>query len=380
MEDDQLTVVVLDCGSSTVKAGFSGEDAPRAELPTLVGHARHPGTTGVMHGNPSDVFVGDQAASRRGLLETTEPITRGAVTDWDAMQHVWHHVFFDSLKVACEEHPALVTESPDNTRLDREKMVEMLFESFSCPTAVVANTATLSLYSTGRSSGLVVDSGAGRTHVGPVWEGYLMPHFLRRIDVGGDDMTDLLRDKLRRDGYPFSTAQDRMEVARIKEDLCYSSLNCQRELTYCKESRSIERWHNLPDGQQVFMNEHRFTVPEALFAPELLGASFKGTPALHTTIHEAIQMCDPSIQAELYGAIVLAGGNTLFPSLDERVQREVAALAPSGTTTRAVAFPDRKYAAWLGGSVLGSLRTFPSMWVTKNEYDDYGASIVHRKT
>jgi actin len=379
--DDQLTVVVIDNGSATIKAGFSGEDAPRCEFANVVGRPRHPGTTGAMHGVTSDVFVGDVAVEKRGLLNVTEPVRRGTVTDWEAMQQVWHHTFFDVLQVACEEHPLLLTESPDTTRLDREKMTEIAFEAFSCPTLVVANTLALTLFSTGRSTGLVVDSGAGRTHVGPVWEGYTMPHFLKRIDVGGNDITDLLQRKLRADGYPFSTHQDWLQVERIKESLCFTSLNCQRELSYCTESRTVERWHELPDGQQIFMNEHRFTTPEAMFTPEFLGREeSKDVPALPNVIHEAIQMCDPSIQAELYGAIVLGGGNTLFPKFDERVQRAVSALAPSGMTTRAVAFPDRKYATWLGGSVLGSLRTFPSMWVTKNEYDDYGASIVHRKS
>ena len=379
MEDDQLTVVVIDNGSATLKAGFSGEDAPRTQVPTLVGRPRHPGTTGAMHGNQSDVFAGPLAEAKRGLLSTSRPIERGTVTDWDAVQTLWHHVFYNELQVACEEHPVLVTETPDNTRQDREKMVELLFEAFSCPTAVVANTQALTLFSTGRSTGVVVDSGAGRTHVGPVWEGYTLPHHLRRIDIGGDDVTRCLRDKLREDGYPFSTAADEEEVRRIKELHCYASLNCERELVYCKESRTIERWHELPDGQQVHMNEHRFTVPEAMFQPRILGAEFKHVTPLHQTIHEVIQNCEAGVQAELYSAIVLGGGNTLFPKFDERVQRSVAALAPGGTTTRAVAFPERQYAAWLGGSVMGSLRTFPSMWVSKNEYDDYGASIVHRK-
>lgn len=386
---EQLAIIVLDNGSGTIKAGFAGEDAPRTELPTLGGQARHPGVNGAMLGIDTDNFVGEDAQRFRGLLKAAPPIVRGRVTDWDAIQHLWYGTFTTALQVAVEEHPVLLTETPDNSRSDREKMISMMFEVFNSPAVVIANTATLSLFSTGRSSGIIVDSGYGRTHIGPVWEGYVMPHFLRRMDIAGSDLTVHLQGKLRMDGYPFSTIADLERVNQIKEELCYVSSNITAELNYCQESKSLERLFSLPDGQQVYMNEHRFTVAEAMFDPSLLGGvgeSFNkdgtsaGTyPGIHEIIHDTINLCDKQIQQELYSGIVLAGGNTLFNKFDERVQAEVAKMAPKKTTVRAVAFPDRKYATWTGGSVLGSLSTFPCMWVSKNEFDDYGPSIVHRK-
>lgn len=379
-EADPLSVIVLDNGSASIKAGFAGEDAPRSEMPTVVGRARHPGVNGVMLGLDTDNFVGEDALEHRGMLSLTNPIERASVTDWDAMEHIWQRTFLSSLSVACEDHPVLVTEAPDAIRADREKMVQMLFESFNCPAVVVQSTATLTLFSTGRSTGLVVDSGAGRTHVAPVWEGYTLPHFVRKLPLGGHDVTKHLQEKLRASGFPFSTDEDRDLVEDIKESLCYVSANMENELDRCKQSKSIERFFELPDGEQVHLNEQRFTAPEVMFQPERLLGKSAGVPhGIHEVIHESIQCCDPAVQHEMYSGIVLGGGNTLFDRFDERVQREVAALAPTGTTVRSVAFPERKYAPWIGGSVLGSLSTFPCMWVSKNEYDDYGASIVHRK-
>ena len=395
-EEEQLSIVVLDNGSGTVKAGFAGEDAPRVELPSVTGAARHPGVNGAMLGLDTDNFIGTEAQEHKGLLDVVRPVQRGHVTDWDALEHLWEGTFSNALQVAIEEHPVLVTETPDQSREHREKMVSMLFEVFNAPAVVVASTQVMSLFSTGRSSGIVVDSGYGRTHIGPVWEGYALPHFLRRMNVAGQDLSVHLQGKLRMDGYPFSTADDLAAVNDIKESLCYVSGNMATELNFCKESKSIERLHELPDGQQIYVNEHRFTVAEALFDPSLLGDADVSTtgygvdgsrlptggqtlPGIHHTIHEIIGLCDPAVQSELYSGIVLSGGNSLFPKLDERVQSEVAKLAPKKTTVRAVAFPDRQYAAWTGGSVLGSMSTFPCMWVSKNEFDDYGPSIVHRK-
>lgn len=374
---EPLSAVVVDNGSHSVKAGFGGEDAPRVEIPSVVGRARHPGASGILLCHGTDNFVGKAAVANRGLLTLTRPIQQARITHWQEVQELWHATFLTSLQVTPEEHPLLITEAPDNTRADREKMAELLFEMFNCPALVVRSTSVLSLFSTGRSTGLVVDSGVDQTCVGPVWDGYAMPHNLRRLDIGGDTLTSLLRSRLRTEGYPFSTDADFSVVEKMKEQLCYCAGKAESELKLCKESKTIERFFNLPDGEHVYMNEQRFMVPEALFNPSLVeNATHVG---LHTAIHEAIQKCHPDMRHEMYSSVVLGGGNTLFPKLDERVQQEVSYLAPKNCVVKCVAFPDRKYSAWMGGSILGSLSTFPCMWVSKNEYDDYGASIVHRK-
>jgi actin-related protein len=164
--------------------------------------------------------------------------------------------------------------------------------------------------------------------------------------------------------------------------MCYVALNAEKERAYCQQSKTIERLYKLPDGQDIYMNETRFMLPEVLFQPSLvqsLPTDKVNWNGWHTTVHETISLCDRSIQAEMFGNIVLAGGNTLFPHLDERLQKEMSFLAPKGTVVKCVAFPNRQYAAWIGASIVASLSTFPCMWVSKSEYDDYGASIIHRK-
>jgi actin-related protein len=135
----------------------------------------------------------------------------------------------------------------------------------------------------------------------------------------------------------------------------------------------------LPDGSEVYMNENRFSLPEVLFSPSALSIEGPHRTGWHEVIHETIQLCEPSLRPEMYGNIVLGGGNTLFPRIDERVQKEVSRLAPKGVVSKCVSFANRQYAAWVGGSIVASLGTFPCMWVSKSEYDDYGASIIHRK-
>ena len=363
--------VIIDNGTGYCKAGFSGEDGPRAVFPAIVGR---PKTVGIMVGSEKkDYYVGQQAEEKRGILNLNYPIADGIVNNWDDMEKVWEHCFSNELRCAPEEHKTMLTEAPLNPKENREKMAQIMFETFNVPGLYIAIQAVLSLYSAGKFTGIVCDSGDGVTHFVPIFDGYSLPHAIVRMDLAGRKITQFMFKIIRESGINFSTSAEFEIVKDMKEKCCYVALDFDEELKKVEEMK-----YELPDGKVVTIKDQRIRVPECLFQPEKCGFERGG---IGERCYESIQKCDIDIRKDLYPCIVMSGGSTMFPGIAERLEKEVKNLCPESMkpTVKVIAVPERKYAVWIGGSILSSISTFDTMWITKDEYNESGAGIVHRK-
>ena len=396
--------VVIDTGGAVIKAGFAGEDRPREALATVVGRPKHvrvmPG--GALEGSSSCVclwvflarvrdaplihrarlppllrfsFVGSKVAEHRGALLLSHPVDHGRVRDWPDMELLWRAAYESgALGATASAHPLLLTQPPSASRSSREETATVFFESLRVPALFLAPTTTLALYATGRTTGLVLECGDGVTAAAPIYEGFALPHASMRADFGGGDVTDTLAALLRRSGAAFATTAERETVRSIKETsgtiaVSAAAADAFAAVGAASSGSAAADDFLLPDGSRLSVGSDVGRAFEVLFRPALAGLEAPGCADL---VSCALARTDLDLRRALLGSIILTGGTTAARGFAARLLGDVRAAAPPDAHVRVWAPADRKLLPWIGGSILASLSTFRSTWVSREEWEEEG--------
>jgi actin, other eukaryote len=356
--------IVVHFGSRNTHAGFAGDWAPVCNFPSMVGRTK---TT------PLGVYAGEKANDRRGILNITYPIEKGIITNWENMEELLRYTW-EELRIDTEERAFLLTELAFNPKANRLKTTEIMFEYFNALGLSLENQAPLSLYSTGRTSGILVDSGYEVTNIIPLYQGFALDYAATRLDIGGRHLSEYLEPIIQSKGLDYVPSSLVEEIKRK----CEVASDFETETArFTPQVFNVSNYHcNMPD---ISLHDELIRCPEALFQPNLiLGLSSKG---IHEAVFETIMKCDPRIRGEISRSIVLSGGGTLFGNIGSRLKREIAQLTETSLRTppHVTSDPNREYATWIGGSMKAALSMFADCMISKDEYDAYGPQIVQRK-
>ncbi|KAE8678843.1 Actin-related protein 4 [Hibiscus syriacus] len=361
---DEVSAIVIDLGSHTCKAGYAGEDAPKAVFPSVVGCIDQMDASDDKENNDSEtnnnnadsnepkgkrkLYVGSQALGfRRDHMEVVSPLKDGVVVDWDIVDNIWDHALKDCLLVDPKEHPMLLAEPSSNTQQQREKTAELMFEKYKVPALFLAKNAVLT-----SATSVVIDSGGGSTMVAPVHDGYVLQKAVSSSPIGGEFLTDCLMKSLESKGivikprYSFKRKEIQPGVFQtVDVDLphttesykLYSQLYAAFSFAESSYSNIPMTSYELPDGQTIEIGADRFKIPDILFNPSLaqtipgmdnfteIYSPARGLPQM---VIESINRCDVDIRKELFGSILLAGGTASMQQLKERLEKDLLEESP----------------------------------------------------
>jgi actin len=271
---------------------------------------------------------------------------------------------YDELRVRPSSAPLILTDPPVDPKINRTNLATLAFERLKVPKFYVANAAVAALRASRKTTGLVCLVTGDQTYVVPVRNGKPISGGVRQGRYGGRDMTRYMQTMLKNAGTSVSLSQAqtlRDQVGEVQLDF--------------GTGKTVSRTAN-SGGQVISIGAERFRCAEVMFKPNFIG---RKSPGVHSLATAAIGASSRTARADLYGNVVMSGGSTMFNGIAERMEKEMTQAAPEGTKVRVLAPSNRMHSVWIGGSILSSLSTFEEMWVSRDEYDESGPGIVHRK-
>lgn len=370
---EDIKAIVIDTGSKFSRIGFSGDPYPYTTVHTFVGQAKY-----VCSIYPVEIlYYGDSAYNKYNLMYPFYPVKRGIIADWDKMEPFLKFLFEEEFRVNASEHPVFFAEVPFNPKSNREKLIELMFETYNAPSFFMKNQAVLSLLSSSRNTGVVVESGDGITNIVPVYEGYQIQNSTKRINLGGRDITDNLIKLLENRGYDFNSNRfyhiDKV-FNDIKEKKSFVSYDYETDM---KRANDYD-FHYKDDVIDFQINKELFMCAEILFNQNYEGKNGEG---IDKETYKSIKKCDEKIQSLLFSNIVLSGGNSMLKGFPERITKELKEITKNDNVDINIICPEnRKNGAWIGGSIFSSsTEILNKVFIQRSEYDEVGERIVEVK-
>ncbi|CAK1588121.1 unnamed protein product [Parnassius mnemosyne] len=361
-------VIVIDNGSYNIKAGFSCDNHPVSIFRNVVGRPIY--LNGGYGREYYDVYIGDDTICNAEDLDLSRPVINGQIANWDNMERVWHHIFYQELKAAPEDRAVLLTCSPMSPISEKIKCCEVFFETLNSPDLCIRPQCVLALYGSGVTTGICVDVGHDNTNINPIYEGGVISYAHMQTHIGGKQISNFIEKHLQERNLNLGI-QEIDVVEEIKRDCLYRSFNSSmHQDDVCED-------YLLPDGTKINIGEETLLLGEIFFQPELINIEQHYCLPLHEAITTSVLKCDPDLTSELYDAVTLCGGSSMVPGFGTRLAAEIEKVIDSSITL--LSSLEGYAMVWLGGAVFASLPESKHVWISKSSYEDHGENIVRKK-
>ena len=365
------TPIVIDIGTSSIKAGLSGQEKPSLVFPNYFGEMKYSKSVGILKEDDKKKRIGKDCDKYFGVIKLKYPLTHGVFNDDKDIEIIFDHIYsnLDMSITEIKEHPVLIAEPLLNPQQNRQKIAKLLFDKYKIEHLFFASQPILSLFSTSSTSGAVLESGDGVTQSCIIYEGYTIPGSYKRINLGGKEVTEYLQYLLNRKGYNLNNSDGFQITKKIKEELC--------EVYPIEKNNNLEnKNYTLPDDSIIEIGEERRLAPEILFNPLLREYEY---PGMHEMLSESINKTNYDLKLQLYASILLSGGNTNIKGMKERIYKEIKKIAPKNAKVRLHTPSNPEYCSWIGGNIISSLEISKEMWISQNEWMEKG-DILHTRT
>lgn len=365
------TPIIIDIGTSSIKAGLSGQEKPSLVFPNYFGEMKYSKSVGILKEDDKKKRIGKDCDKYFGVIKLKYPLTHGVFNNDKDIEIIFDHIYsnLDMSITEIKEHPVLIAEPLLNPQQNRQKIAKLLFDKYKIEHLFFASQPILSLFSTSSTSGAVLESGDGVTQSCIIYEGYTIPGSYKRINLGGKEVTEYLQYLLNRKGYNLNNSDGFQITKKIKEELC--------EVYPIEKNNNLEnKNYTLPDDSIIEIGEERRLAPEILFNPLLREYEY---PGMHEMLSESINKTNYDLKLQLYASILLSGGNTNIKGMKERIYKEIKKIAPKNAKVRLHTPSNPEYCSWIGGNIISSLEISKEMWISQNEWMEKG-DILHTRT
>ena len=366
------TPIIIDIGTSSIKAGLSGQEKPSLVFPNYFGKMKYSKSVGSWKEDDKKEIIGNDCDKYFGVTKLKYPLSHGIFTDAKDIEPIFEYIYsnLDMSITEIKEHPVLIAEPLLNPQQNRINITKLLFDKYKIEQLFFASQPILSLFSTSSTSGAVLESGDGVTQSCIIYEGYTIPGSYKRINLGGKEVTEYLQYLLNKKGYNLNNSDGFQITKKIKEELCEIA-------PLDKKENNLEiKNYTLPDDSVIEIGEERTIAPEILFNPLLREYEYPGIPEM---LSESINKTNYDLKLQLYASILLSGGNTKMKGMKERIYKEMKKIAPKNAKVRLHTPSNPELCSWIGGNIISSLEISKEMWITSKEYMEKG-NIIHTRT